>query len=73
MRLCLRLHNNISVVVNGQLRDFGGEDQSKMQTQMHSMNEPINPYGADGNNSDFSKHSRNCTNISNTQPQSVCK
>ena len=39
MRLRLREHFNI--VVNGVVRDFGSKDQSKTQTETHSVKEPL--------------------------------
>ena len=36
----MHLRENFNIVVNGVVRDFGGKDQSKSQTQTHSINEP---------------------------------
>ena len=36
----MRLREHFNIVVNRVVRDFGGEDQSKMQTQTHSVNGP---------------------------------
>ena len=36
--MCFRVPENINVVVSGLVQDFGGEDQRKIQMQMHSGN-----------------------------------
>ena len=41
MRVRLRSRKIFNIVVNGMVRDSGRKDQSKTQTQTHSINEPL--------------------------------
>ena len=41
MRVRFRLRETFNIVVNGVVSNSGGKDQSKRQTQTHSVNGPL--------------------------------